>query len=141
MAPARPQDLERSATNPLRRLDIVLGSLLLKLRRRPYAKNRKDFYILLVTVFTKGIPGHLIKAHKPVAGHQGFIERITSTGCKHYLDIAWPGFEGDGGFFQRGFSEKFNRGELNKLWLQMSVLSLVILLIALGGSRKGDAQI
>ena len=57
-----------------------------------------------------------------------------STEGEHYLDIARPIFSGKAGLLRLGFSERLYRDQVAQMWLQMSGLTLAILLLALGGS-------
>jgi two-component system response regulator HydG len=84
--------------------------------------------------FSEGIPGGLIKANHIVSGREGRIQKIVSTKGEHYLDIAWPVFDGRAGVLRLGFSEGPYRTRANQLWLQMSGLILGILFLALGGT-------
>ncbi len=47
------------------------------------------------------------------------------------MDFAWPIFEGKAGVLRLGLSEKPFRSQISQLWLQMSVITLVILILAL----------
>ena len=88
---------------------------------------------VLAHTFTKGVPAQLLNANTIASGKTHFQE-IASTKGEHYLDIAWPIFEGKAGVLRLGFSQKHYRKRLTRLWLQMSALTLVILLLALSGT-------
>jgi two-component system response regulator HydG len=60
---------------------------------------------------------------------------FRSTEGERYLDIAWPIFEGKGGVLRLGLSEKPYHQQVKSLWLQMSVVTLTVLLLALIGTR------
>jgi two-component system response regulator HydG len=59
-------------------------------------------------------------------------DRLT-TG-EYHLDIAVPIFDGKAGTLRLGFSEKPYRAQLQRLWVQMALSTLGILMFALGGS-------
>ena len=93
-------------------------------------KNNK----VLAHTFTKGIPTDLIQANSNTSGDQIGFQNIVSNTGEHYLDIARPIFEGKGGVLRLGFLEKPYRKQVTKLWLQMSVFTLAILVFALAAS-------
>jgi two-component system response regulator HydG len=84
--------------------------------------------------FTGGVPVQLLKANGITSGEQTHLQRIASTSGEHYLDIAWPIFSGKAGVLRLGLSEKPYRQQVTELWLQISALSLGILLLALAAS-------
>ena len=86
---------------------------------------------ILAHTFTKGVPVELISANEFVPGKQTHFQEIASTDGEHYLDIAWPIFGGNAGILRLGVSEKPYRQQVNTLWLQMSGLTLTILLLSL----------
>jgi two-component system response regulator HydG len=86
---------------------------------------------ILAHTFTKGVPVELISANEFVPGKQTHFQEIASTDGEHYLDIAWPIFGGNAGILRLGVSEKPYRQQVSKLWLQMSGLTLTILLLSL----------
>ena len=89
---------------------------------------------VLAHTFSKGFPADLLDANGLTSGKQARNQEITTTGGEHYLDVAWPIFEKKAGVLRLGFSEKPYRRKLIKLWLQMSGLTLGILLLALSGT-------
>ena len=89
---------------------------------------------ILANTFGKGIPAGLLEANKVRPGKTGRFQNIASTSGEHYLDIAWPIFQGRAGLLRLGFSETPYRQQMTKLWLQMIGLTLFILFLALGGS-------
>jgi len=90
---------------------------------------------VLAHTFTQGIPIDLIKANSaPATGQVEFKEIATKQG-ERFIDIAWPIFEGMGGVLRLGFSEKHHKRLVTKLWLQMSGLTLIILLLSLTGTH------
>lgn len=89
---------------------------------------------VLAHTFGKGIPSGLLDANAIPQGEPMHFQKIASTTGEHFLDIAWPIFQGKAGLLRLGFSETPYRKQMTKLWLQMSGLTLVILFLALGGS-------
>ncbi len=89
---------------------------------------------VLAHTFTGGVPLELLSANNFIKEDHGHSKRITSTRGEKYLDIAWPIFSGRAGVLRLGFSEKPYRQQVIRLWLQMSWLTLTILLLALSGT-------
>ncbi len=84
--------------------------------------------------FSKGFPVELLNVNKLKSdGQMNYQEVVASTG-ERYLDIASPIFDGKAGVLRLGFSEKPYRERMTKLWLQMTALTLVVLLFALAGT-------
>jgi DNA-binding NtrC family response regulator/methyl-accepting chemotaxis protein len=86
---------------------------------------------VLAHTFTKGVPVALIEANQPYSAERSNLQEIASTEGDKYLDIAWPIFGGKAGVLRLGLSEKPYRKQVTRLWLQMSGITLVILLFAL----------
>ncbi|MBI4963764.1 MAG: sigma 54-interacting transcriptional regulator [Desulfomonile tiedjei] len=89
---------------------------------------------VLAHTFTKGVPAELIDANRAISQDQGELRSLVSTVGDHYLDIAWPIFSGRAGVLRLGFSEKPFREQVTRLWIQMSLVTLGILLLAVIGS-------
>jgi two-component system response regulator HydG len=89
---------------------------------------------VLAHTFPHGIPVDLLGANDAILDKHGHQREIVSTEGDRYLDIAWPVFSGKAGILRLGISETPYRKQVNHLWLQMSGLTLVILLLAIGGS-------
>ena len=89
---------------------------------------------VLAHTFSQGIPIELIGANGIILDKHSQHKEIVSTEGKRYLDIAWPIFAGKAGTLRLGVTEKPFRDQIKQLWLQMSVLTLSILLLAIGGS-------
>jgi methyl-accepting chemotaxis protein len=89
---------------------------------------------ILAHTFTKGVPVDLINANNPSSADEGRLQEIASKDGERYLDIAWPVFSGRAGVLRLGFSQKPFRSQVRHLWLQMSLITLGILLLALAGS-------
>jgi two-component system response regulator HydG len=62
------------------------------------------------------------------------FQKIVATNGDHFLDIAWRVFEGSAAIMRLGFSETSYYQKMTRLWLQMSGLTLAILLLAVFGS-------
>ena len=93
----------------------------------------KDDRILTHT-FSEGVPLHLVKANvlsPPFEEERGHLEKIISESGHRYLDIAWPIFSGKAGTLRLGLSENPFRKRVTNLWYQMSMITLVILLLSL----------
>ena len=90
---------------------------------------------VLAHTFTQGIPVELIKANNAYATGQVESKEIATKQGERFIDIAWPIFEGKGGILRLGFSEKPHRNLVTKLWLQMSGLTLIVLLLSLTGAH------
>jgi two-component system response regulator HydG len=90
---------------------------------------------LVAHTFAKGFPKKLIEANQTADPQSHSTQEIGSTDGGRYLDIAWPIFEGKGGFLRLGLSEKHYQKQVKSLWLQMSVVTLTVLLLALIGTR------
>ena len=130
--------VELDATDKILTNDLVALQKMLdyKIRSNPtvaYLFIIRDNQVLAHT-FSQGIPLELLEANDAVLDNYGNYQEIVSTEGAHYLDIAWPIFSGKAGLLRLGISEKPYRDQVAQLWLQMSGLTLAILLLALGGS-------
>lgn len=88
---------------------------------------------ILAHTFEKGVPADLIEANHPASPQQPGFRKIASQTGEPFLDVAWPIFDGKAGILRLGFSERPYRRQVALLWLQIGLLTLVILLIALMG--------
>ena len=93
----------------------------------------KDGQVLAHT-FSGGMPSDLLTANEALPSAGPHPQEITSTSGDHFLDMAMPIFEGKAGTLRLGFSEKPYHSQITKLWLQMSLFTLGILLLALAAS-------
>ncbi len=93
----------------------------------------KDGQVLAHT-FNDGMPADLLAANRVLSADGPNAQEIVSTKGDYFLDMAMPIFEGKAGTLRLGFSEKPYRGQIQKLWLQMSLFTLGILLLALFAS-------
>ncbi len=90
---------------------------------------------LLAHTFAEGTPVHLIAANTPESGESGHIEKIVSQDGARFIDVAWPIFGGQAGTLRLGLAEAPYRQAVRKLWIQMSAITLGILVVALGVGR------
>jgi two-component system response regulator HydG len=130
--------VELDATDKILTNDLVALQKMLdyKIRSNPmvaYLFIIRDNKVLAHT-FPEGIPLELLDANKAVLDNYGNYQEIVSTKGEHYLDIALPIFAGKAGLLRLGVSEKPYRDQVVQLWLQISGLTLAILLLGLGGS-------
>ena len=86
---------------------------------------------VLSHTFTGGVPVQLIDANEFSDSDSGHLEKFASESNDRFLDIAWPIFGGKAGVLRLGLSEAPYRAQVRDLWLQMSLISLGILLLAL----------
>jgi two-component system response regulator HydG len=80
--------------------------------------------------FPNGIPAKLIRANSPLNPEKSRLKKIITEQGESYLDIAWPIFSEHAGILRLGFSEKPYRAQVRTLWIQMSLVTLFIMLIA-----------
>jgi len=86
---------------------------------------------VLTHTFKSGVPVQLVQANAPINAENGHMEKIISEEQERYLDIAWPIFEGKAGTLRLGLSEKPYQQMVFRLWVQMSIITAGVLLIAL----------
>ncbi|MEJ2285682.1 MAG: HAMP domain-containing protein, partial [Desulfobacterales bacterium] len=89
---------------------------------------------VLAHTFPRGVPVELIGANDIILDNYSHHKEIISTEGERYFDIARAVFAGKAGTLRLGVFEKPFRDQVNQLWLQMSVLTLTILFVAIGGS-------
>ena len=89
---------------------------------------------VLAHTFSGGIPLNLVNFNSPLDSARGSFKRITTETDENFLDIAWPIFSGKAGVLRIGLSEKPYQSQVLNLWLQMTGVTLGILILALGGS-------
>ena len=87
---------------------------------------------VLAHTFPLGVPVDLIGANDIILDNYTHHKEIISTDGERYFDIAWAVFSGKAGTLRLGLFEKPFRDQVKQLWLQMSGLTLTILLLALG---------
>ena len=86
---------------------------------------------LLTHTFNDGIPAHLIHANKIESAENAKLEKIISENGSRYIDVAYPIFGGKAGTLRIGLSEAPYRRQVRQLWMQMSIITLGILVFAL----------
>jgi two-component system response regulator HydG len=89
---------------------------------------------VLAHTFPRGVPVELIGANDIILDNYSHHKEIISTDGERYFDIAWAVFSGKAGTLRLGVFEKPFRDQVKQLWLQMSFLTLTVLLVAIGGS-------
>ncbi|MFH1596397.1 MAG: sigma 54-interacting transcriptional regulator [Pseudomonadota bacterium] len=92
----------------------------------------KDGQVLAHT-FDQGLPAGLLEANQPIFPAQPGFRQVVAQKGDRYLDTAWPIFEGKAGTLRLGFSESRYRGQLVKLWVEIGLITLGILVMALFG--------
>lgn len=90
----------------------------------------KDGQVLAHT-FKGGMPSELVTANEGAPSGDPHPQEVVSTDGDYFLDMAMPIFEGKAGTLRLGFSEKPYQRQLTRLWLQMSLLTLAILLMGI----------
>lgn len=86
---------------------------------------------ILAHTFTKGIPKGLVVANTALEVEQASLKSIKSTTGEPFLDLALPIFSGKAGVLRLGISKQPFIKEVERLWFQMSLITLAILLVAL----------
>ncbi len=86
---------------------------------------------LLAHTFEDEFPFDLIKANQPQDSFHGQMQKIISTDGNKYIDVAWPIFEGKAGVLRLGISEKPYMEKAFRLWYQMSLIILGLLITSL----------
>jgi two-component system response regulator HydG len=89
---------------------------------------------VLAHTFPRGMPVELIGANDTILDNYSHHKEIISTEGERYFDIARAIFSGKAGTLRLGVFEEPFRDQVKQLWLQMSVLTFSILLLAIGGS-------
>ncbi|RJR51706.1 MAG: HAMP domain-containing protein [Desulfobacteraceae bacterium] len=95
-----------------------------------FIKNDQE---ILAHTFPDGVPIDLIEANSLGPAEEQHLQRVVSTKGEHYLDIAWPVFEGKAGVLRLGISEAPYLKRIRGLWLQMTLLTSAILVLAVAG--------
>ena len=125
---------DKILTNDLVALQKMLDYHMTSNPHTAYIFIVKDNQVLAHT-FNRGIPVELLGANDTILENYTNHKEIISTKGDRYLDIARPIFSGKAGLLRLGISEQPYRDQVAQLWLQMSGLTLAILLLALVGSR------
>jgi two-component system response regulator HydG len=90
---------------------------------------------VLSHTFPAGVPVELIAANAVEVSDSGHLEKIVSDKGERFLDIAWPIFGGRAGTLRIGFSEEPYRKKVAELWLEMSLITVLILAAALAAGH------
>ena len=88
---------------------------------------------VLAHTFEAGVPTELFGANE-IVGDKPHFRKVVSQKGDHYLDAAWPIFEGKAGMLRLGFSESHYRRQVSRLWLEIGLFTLGVLGVALAGS-------
>ncbi len=126
------QTADMVLTNDLVALQKLLDHQLSSHPSLSYLFILKDARILAHT-FQGGVPLELLDANEPVSESWSNLREIVSTRGDYYLDVAVPIFQGKAGTLRLGFSENVYRAEIARLWAQIGLLTLAILLLAILG--------
>ena len=89
---------------------------------------------VLAHTFPQGVPIELIGVNDIILDNYSHHKEIISTEGERYFDIAWAIFTGKAGTLRLGVFEKPFRDQVKQLWLQMSALTLSILLLSIAVS-------
>jgi len=92
----------------------------------------KDGQVLAHT-FDQGVPTGLLEVNRPISPVQPGFRQVVSPKGDRYLDTALPIFEGKAGILRLGFSESRYRSQLLKLWGEIGLITLGLLVLALLG--------
>ncbi len=124
---------DKILTNDLVALQKTLDYHMTSTPHAAYIFIIRDNQVLAHT-FSRGVPVDLIRANDTVLDNYSHYKEIISTEGERYFDIAWAVFSGKAGTLRLGVFEKPFRDQVKQLWMQMSALTLSILLLAIGGS-------
>ncbi|MFZ2447352.1 MAG: sigma 54-interacting transcriptional regulator [Syntrophobacteraceae bacterium] len=114
-------------------LQKLLDHLLSSTPSLAYLFIVKDGQVLAHT-FSGGMPVDLLTANEAPPSDGPHARKVASSSGDYFLDMAMAIFEGKAGTLRLGFSEKPHREQITRLWLQMSLFTLGILLLALVAS-------
>ncbi len=124
---------DKILTNDLVALQKMLDYHMTSTPHTAYIFIIRDNQVLAHT-FPRGVPVELIGANDIILDNYSHHKEIISTEGERYFDIAWAIFTGKAGTLRLGVFEKPFQDQVKQLWLQMSALTLSILLLAIGGS-------
>ena len=86
---------------------------------------------VLTHTFQHGVPVQLIDANRTDSPRRGRLEKIISQDGERYIDVAWPIFDGKAGVLRLGLSEKPYLKLVSQLRIQMSLITFLVLVLAL----------
>jgi two-component system response regulator HydG len=89
----------------------------------------------LTHTFSDGVPAELIHANSVTRGEGATIEKVLSEKGDRYIDVAYPIFSGKAGTLRVGLAEASYRSKVRQLWIQMTLITLGILVFALAVSH------
>jgi transcriptional regulator with GAF, ATPase, and Fis domain len=89
---------------------------------------------ILAHTFSEGFPAELLQVNRLTEEGERRLQRISSVQGEHYLDVAWPVFEGKAGVLRLGLSEKPYQSKIARLWMQMGLLMLTIFIVSTAGA-------
>jgi len=87
--------------------------------------------LVLTHTFPKGVPRGLVGANHLQGGDSGQLRWLVNEEGERFFDVAWPIFDGKAGFIRVGVSEAPYRQKIMGLRIRMSLLTLLILSVAL----------
>ena len=127
------ESADKVLTNDLVALQKSLDQQMQSNQSLAYLFVVRDGQVLAHT-FEKGFPQELLDANRAVAKNRGNGQTIVSKTGEKFIDIAWPIFGGKAGLLRLGVSEEPLEKQVAALRLNMSLITLFILLGALAGS-------
>ena len=122
---------DKILTNDLFAIQKLLNSNLESNPNVSYLFVVRDDRVLAHT-FSGGFPIELLDSNKPIDKKKTSYHRIASTSGDHFLDFARPIFSGKAGILRLGLSDKPFRTQIIKLWQHMAIITVAILILALG---------
>jgi two-component system response regulator HydG len=129
------QALAFEATDKILTNDVVALQKLLNSQLQSNANVSYVFVVrdgrILAHTFANGFPLELLNAYENLPSAGSSYKRIASTEGDYFLDFARPIFSGKAGVLRFGLSEKPFRDQIIKLWQQMTVVTIGILILAL----------
>ena len=127
--------IELDATDKILTNDLVALQKMLDYRKRSNDAISYLFILkgdqILAHTFMDGVPLGLLQANTETPTDSFSLKNIKSTEGDYFLDITWPIFAGKAGVLRLGLSEMPYRRQVTRLWIQMSAITLGILLFAL----------
>ena len=127
--------IELDATDKILTNDLVALQKMLDYRKRSNDAISYLFILkgdqILAHTFMDGVPIGLLQVNTETPTDSFSLKNIKSTEGDYFLDITWPIFAGKAGVLRLGLSEMPYRRQVTRLWIQMSAITLGILLFAL----------
>ncbi len=96
---------------------------------------------ILAHTFPNGVPVGLVKTDHPENLKSGKIRKIKSKTGEKFLDLSWPISEGRAGVLRLGYSETPFEKQVDRLWLQVSIMTIVFVFIAIAAGLALVRQI